>query len=138
MRTQAGVRTIFGRTKASAWKKRQEDHVKHLDHPKKLDWAKLPLAFRRICLELAREKGHPTGSALIGYTFVAPLNADGRIDPNLWHQYHDFCRVVRFRPDEAMTLAIWCASLAELGPFAMMPVAIRPMRRVIILALTGS
>ena len=82
-------------------RKRQEDRVKHLDHPEKLDWAKLPPAFRRIRLELAREKGHPTGSALIGYTFVAPLDADGRIDPNLWHQYHDFCRVVRFRPDEA-------------------------------------
>jgi len=82
-------------------RKRQEDCVKHLDHPEKLDWAKLPPAFRRIRLELAREKGHPTGSALIGYTFVAPLDADGRIDPNLWHQYHDFCRVVRFRPDEA-------------------------------------
>ncbi len=74
--------------------------MKHLDHPTKLDWAKLPPAFRRIRLELAREKGHPEGSSKIGYTFVAPLDAEGRIDPHLWHQYHDFCRVVRFRPNE--------------------------------------
>jgi hypothetical protein len=74
--------------------------MKHADHVTKLDWAKLPANFRRIRLELAREKGHPQGSALIGYTFVAPLDANGRIDPDLWHQYHDFCRVVRFRPDE--------------------------------------
>ncbi len=61
--------------------------MKHLDQHTKLDWAKLPPAFRRIRLELAREKGHPDGSALIG----------GRIDLDVWH---DFCRVVRFRPDE--------------------------------------
>ncbi|HZM08443.1 MAG TPA: hypothetical protein VFC11_08355 [Methylocella sp.] len=75
--------------------------MKHLEHPTKLDWAKLPPAFRRIRLELAREKGHPEGSALIGYTLIAPLDAEGRIDLNLWHEYHDFCRVVRFRPNEA-------------------------------------
>jgi hypothetical protein len=75
--------------------------MKHVDQHSKLDWTKLPQAFRRIRLELAREKSHPEGSSKIGYKFVAPLDASGRIDPNLWHQYHDFCRVVRFRPDEA-------------------------------------
>jgi hypothetical protein len=75
--------------------------MKHLDHPTKLDRSKLPLSFRRIRLELAREKGHPQGSALIGYTFVAPLDSTGRIDADLWHQNHEFCRVVRFRPNEA-------------------------------------
>lgn len=69
-------------------------------HPSKQDFAKLPPAFRRIRLELAREKGHPAGSALIGYTFVAPLDAEGRIDPQLFHQHHEFCRVIRFRPGE--------------------------------------
>ncbi|HUI21085.1 MAG TPA: hypothetical protein VLZ74_08580 [Methylocella sp.] len=75
--------------------------MKHSDQTTKGDWTKLPAAFRRIRLELAREKGHPEGSALIGYRFVAPLDADSRIDPHLWHQYSDFCRVVRFRPNEA-------------------------------------
>ncbi|MCI0466034.1 MAG: hypothetical protein L0Y57_03370 [Beijerinckiaceae bacterium] len=75
--------------------------MKNLDQAAKLVWAKLPSSFRRIRLELAREKRHPQGSALIGYTFVAPLDANGRIDADLWHKYHEFCRVVRFRPDEA-------------------------------------
>ncbi len=75
--------------------------MKHLDHVIKHEWAKLPSSFRRIRLELAREKGHPQGSAVIGYTLVAPLDANDRIDAGLWHQYHEFCRVVRFRPDEA-------------------------------------
>jgi hypothetical protein len=74
--------------------------MKNLDHPTKLDWSKLPSSFHRIRLELAREKGHPQGSAAIGYTLIAPLDGDGRIDANLWYQYREFCRVVRFRPEE--------------------------------------
>jgi hypothetical protein len=74
--------------------------MKHLDHPTKLDWSKLPPSFRRIRLELAREKGHPRGSASVGYTLVVPLDSNCRIDADLWHQYREFCRVVRFRPDE--------------------------------------
>lgn len=76
-------------------------YPKHLDDvSKKLAGAKLPSSFRRIRLELAREKGHPQGSASIGYIFAAPLDAEGHIDAELWHKYHDFCRVVRFRPNE--------------------------------------
>jgi hypothetical protein len=74
--------------------------MKHLDQPTQLDWSKLPSSFRRIRLELAREKGHPQGSAAIGYTLVAPLDGTGRIDTGLWQQYQEFCRVVRFRPGE--------------------------------------
>lgn len=61
---------------------------------------KLPPNFRQIRLELAREKGHPAGDAARGYTIFAPLDKDGRIDPQLWQAFRDFCRVVRFRPDE--------------------------------------
>ncbi|HKY08571.1 MAG TPA: hypothetical protein VJQ55_10030 [Candidatus Binatia bacterium] len=61
---------------------------------------KLPPNFRQIRLELAREKGHPAGSAAHGYTIFAPLDKDSKIDPQLWHAFRDFCRVVRFRPDE--------------------------------------
>lgn len=73
----------------------------HILEGAKLTWAKLPASFRRIRLELAREKEHPEGSASIGYTLVAPLDADQRIDLDLWRQYHEFCRVTRFRPSEA-------------------------------------
>ncbi|MBZ0148355.1 MAG: hypothetical protein K8F62_12570 [Pseudorhodoplanes sp.] len=61
---------------------------------------KLPTSFRQIRLELAREKGHPAGSATHGYTIFAPLDKDNRIDPELWHSFRDHCRVVRFRPNE--------------------------------------
>ncbi len=60
--------------------------------------AKLPHAFRKIRLELAREKGHPAGSSGYGYTLVAPLGSDRRIDAALWKSHRDACRVVRFRP----------------------------------------
>lgn len=59
---------------------------------------KLPHAFRKIRLELARERGHPAGSSGYGYTLVAPLDADRRIDRVLWKEHRDACRVVRFRP----------------------------------------
>lgn len=62
--------------------------------------AKLPPNFRQIRLELAREKGHPAGDAARGYTIFAPLDKDGKIDSQLWQAFRDFCRVVRFRPDE--------------------------------------
>ena len=39
---------------------------------------------KRIRLNLAR------------YEFVAPLDADGRIDPELWHRYREHCGVRRF------------------------------------------
>ncbi len=60
--------------------------------------ASLPRAFRKIRLELAREKGHPAGSSGYGYTLVAPLDAERRIDAELWKSHRDACRVVRFRP----------------------------------------
>lgn len=31
---------------------------------------------------------------------MAPLAADGKIDPELWAKNREHCRVVRFRPDE--------------------------------------
>lgn len=60
----------------------------------------LPRAFRKIRLELAREKGHPAGSAGRGYIIVAPLNQERRFDPETWKTYRDACRVVRFRSGE--------------------------------------
>jgi hypothetical protein len=56
----------------------------------------LPHAFKRIRLELARSKEFPAGSANHGYEFVAPLDAEGHIDPVLWQAERDHCRVRRF------------------------------------------
>ena len=57
-------------------------------------------ALKRIRLELARSKEFPAGSARHGYEFVAPLDGNGHIDPHLWQQHRDHCRVRRFWGDE--------------------------------------
>ena len=56
----------------------------------------LPHVLKRIRLNLARSKEFPTGSAKHGYEFVAPLDADGHIDPELWRKYREHCGVRRF------------------------------------------
>src|SRR4051794_23655492 len=60
----------------------------------------LPAEFRQIRMELAREAGHPEGEHSIAYVIVAPLTPDGRIDPQIWKNHRDACRVLRRRPDE--------------------------------------
>lgn len=62
--------------------------------------AKLPASFRRIHLALAREPGHPEGAHDIAYDFVAPLDREGRIDPDEWRAHKALCRVTRIRPDD--------------------------------------
>jgi len=56
----------------------------------------LPHALKRIRLALARSKEFPSGSMTCGYEFVAPLSADGHIDPKLWQEHRAHCRVRRF------------------------------------------
>src|SRR5262245_12005423 len=56
----------------------------------------LPHAFKRIRLNLARSREFPAGSAQFGYEFVAPLDAKGHIDVELWRRHRDHCRVRRF------------------------------------------
>ena len=68
--------------------------------PKPILNTSLPSQFRQIRLELAREPGHPEGDAAIAYVIVAPLDSDGRIDPKLWREHRDACRIARLRPDE--------------------------------------
>lgn len=63
----------------------------------------LPPSFRQIRLDLAREPGHPEGAHAIAYVLVAPLAADGRIDPAQWQVHREACRVVRLRPGEQTT-----------------------------------
>ncbi len=56
----------------------------------------LPHVLKRIRLNLARSKEFPTGSSQHGYEFVAPLDANGHIDPELWRKQREHCRVHRF------------------------------------------
>jgi hypothetical protein len=53
-------------------------------------------ALKRITLNLARSKDFPSGSANHGYEFVAPLDANGHIDHELWEQHRKRCAVRRF------------------------------------------
>ena len=62
--------------------------------------ASLPAQFRQIRIALAREPGHPDGDDEIAYIFVAPVDADGRIDPKLWRAQREACRVSRQRPNQ--------------------------------------
>jgi hypothetical protein len=59
----------------------------------------LPLQFRQIRLELAREPSHPEGDSSVGYIVIAPLAPDGRIDPESWKEHREACRVTRLRRD---------------------------------------
>lgn len=60
----------------------------------------LPSSFHRIRLELAREPLHPEGDPRIGYTIIAPLDGQGRLDADSWRDFKDQCRVVRFHPTQ--------------------------------------
>lgn len=57
---------------------------------------RLPDTFRRIRLELAREPRHPEGDSRIGYSIIAPLDGEGRLDAETWRDFKEQCRVVRF------------------------------------------
>lgn len=54
----------------------------------------------RVILRLGRNPGFPDGDDHHGYTIVAPLGADGRLDPELWRANKDACTVRRFHADE--------------------------------------
>jgi hypothetical protein len=56
----------------------------------------LPHVLKRIRLHLARSKAFPEGSSRHGYEFVAPIDANGHIDPELWRQHREHCGVRRF------------------------------------------
>ena len=67
-------------------------------NPKPILNTSLPAQFRQIRIELAREPGHPEGDTGFAYVIVAPLDADDRIDPKLWRDHREACRITRFRP----------------------------------------
>ena len=60
----------------------------------------------RITLHLARSRQFPDGSSRHGYEIVAPLDADGRLDPAEWRSRRRSCRVRR----------VWAGEPARLGP----------------------
>ena len=55
---------------------------------------------QRVTLHAARSKAFPEGSTRHGYSFVAPLSADGKIDAEAWKTHRGECFVRRFWGDE--------------------------------------
>ena len=68
--------------------------------PKPILNTSLPAQFRQIRIELAREPGYPEGDVDVAYVIVAPLDTDDRIDPTLWREHREACRIARLRPDQ--------------------------------------
>jgi hypothetical protein len=54
------------------------------------------MSLKRVRLELAREPGHPAGSARHGYEIIAPLDDEGHLDAALWANKRQACTVNRF------------------------------------------
>ena len=69
-------------------------------HSKPILNASLPAQFRQIRIELAREPGHPEGDSAVAYVIIAPLDVDDRIDPMLWRDHREACRIARLRPNQ--------------------------------------
>jgi hypothetical protein len=57
------------------------------------------MSLKTIRLELARTKEFPSGSALHGYEFTAPLDGNGQLDPAGWRQFKEACTVRRYWGD---------------------------------------
>ncbi len=51
---------------------------------------------QRITLHLARDKDFRDGSSERGYEFIAPLDASGRLDADVWKRLRGQCRARRF------------------------------------------
>lgn len=51
---------------------------------------------RKFRLELARTPEAPDGDAQCGYEFVAPVDAKGHFDTDVWQANQDKCVVRRF------------------------------------------
>jgi len=54
----------------------------------------------RVTLNAARSKAFPDGSIRHGYSFVAPLSENGKIDAETWKAHRGECIVRRFWGDE--------------------------------------
>src|SRR4051794_34610397 len=55
---------------------------------------------KRVTLHAARSKTFPSGSTRHGYSFVAPLDENGKIDAEGWKAHRGECFVRRFWGDE--------------------------------------
>jgi len=71
------------------------------DAPARADAPVAAPELQRIRLHLARSKDFPEGSARHGYEFLAPLDAQGRIDAEAWKAVRAKTTVTRFWGNDA-------------------------------------
>lgn len=57
------------------------------------------MSLYRIILQLARNPDNSEVAAGQGYTLIAPLDAQARLDVEAWRQHRRDCRVYRRHPD---------------------------------------
>jgi hypothetical protein len=69
------------------------------------------MALTRVVLRLSRnpDAGFPGGDDDRGYLIHAPLDGEGRLDPDLWKAHKTDCVVERFSPDEDERADGWLA-----------------------------
>jgi hypothetical protein len=94
VRAIGGVREEERRYCRTTWRKSQMSTAQTKSAPE------LTPKFRHVRLELAREKGHPTGDRGHGYDLVVPLDEEGRLDAAEWKTHQAACRVRRFLEGE--------------------------------------
>lgn len=54
----------------------------------------------QIVMRLARNPGYPDGDDQQGYTIIAPLDREGRLNVEEWRDNREACTVIRFKPGE--------------------------------------
>lgn len=69
------------------------------------------MTLMHVRLELARDHDFPEGAKDCGYEFVAPLNGEGKLDPQIWKSERAQCSVTRF----------WRGSKPEIGHLVRKP-----------------
>lgn len=60
------------------------------------------MTLTRLTLRLGRnpEAGFPDGDNAHGYVITAPLDAEGKLDAELWRKHKAACTVIRFSPHD--------------------------------------
>lgn len=57
-------------------------------------------ALTKITLQLGRNEGYPDGDRHEGYIINAPINAEGKLDVEIWRKYSKDCKVIRYSAND--------------------------------------
>lgn len=65
------------------------------------------MTLTRIIMRLARNPDYPEGDEHQGYTIVAPVDSQGRLEAEAWKDARQDCTVRRFKPGEEQDADGW-------------------------------